>query len=106
MKKSPPSAATVSAAPKRKPAVPLPRARSRRSDLRRGLRAVAWVAVVVGLALGLYLTFCDREPIARLVDMFDEDVRSSDRVTLDSWRKRGLWRKAQEAVASVLQDQV
>ena len=52
------------------------------------------------------VSFFDPEPIARLLEIFEEDWPHSTRVTLAAWRRRGIWRKAQEAVASVLQDQV
>lgn len=52
------------------------------------------------------VSFYDREPIARLLEIFDEDWPRSKRITLEAWRRRGFLRKAQEAVASLLQDQV
>jgi cardiolipin synthase len=52
------------------------------------------------------VSFYDSEPIARLLEIFDEDWPHSRRITLEAWRRRGFLRKAQEAVASLLQDQV
>jgi cardiolipin synthase A/B len=48
----------------------------------------------------------DRGCVERLVEIFDEDVAASDRVTLDAWRRRGLFAKAQELVAALFEDQV
>lgn len=52
------------------------------------------------------VAFCDPAPIARLVNILEEDVTRAEPVSLDAWRRRGAWRKAQEVVASLLQDQV
>jgi cardiolipin synthase len=52
------------------------------------------------------VSFYDPEPIARLLQIFEEDWPHSTRVVLEKWRRRGILRKAQEAVASLLQDQV
>jgi cardiolipin synthase len=48
----------------------------------------------------------DRACVERLVAIFEEDVAVSDRVTLDSWRRRGAFAKAQELVAALFEDQV
>ena len=52
------------------------------------------------------VSFFDPEPIARLLEIFDQDWPHSRRITLELWRRRGIWRRAQEVVASLLQDQV
>ena len=52
------------------------------------------------------VAFCDDESIARLLEIFDEDLAQAQPISLEAWRKRGLWRKSQEIVASLLQDQV
>ena len=52
------------------------------------------------------VAFGDAAPIGRLLEIFDEDIAQAQRVSLEAWRKRGVWQKAQEVVASVLQDQV
>ena len=38
--------------------------------------------------------------------IFDEDLAVSDRVTLEAWRRRGVFAKAQELVAALFEDQV
>jgi cardiolipin synthase len=48
----------------------------------------------------------DHRCVARLVTIFREDLAASDRVSLDAWRQRGLWARAQELVASLFEDQV
>jgi cardiolipin synthase len=52
------------------------------------------------------LSFFAPGPIDRLVGIFEEDLPQCAEITLEGWRRRGLWRKVQEAVASLLQDQV
>jgi cardiolipin synthase A/B len=52
------------------------------------------------------VSFFDHEPIARLLEIFEEDRPQSTAITLESWRRRGLHRKVQEVVASLLQEQV
>ena len=58
--------------------------------------------------MGLSGVFHDIEAPARLVntEIFDQDWPHSRRITLEQWRRRGIWRKGQEVVASLLQDQV
>jgi cardiolipin synthase len=47
------------------------------------------------------------EGIARqLHDMFERDVSGCERLTLAQWKKRGLWRRAQEVVAAFLEEQI
>lgn len=47
------------------------------------------------------------EGLARsLTDTFERDIAVCDRVTFESWRRRPLWHKATEALASFVQDQV
>ena len=52
------------------------------------------------------VSFFDHEPIARLLEIFEEDRPQSTAITLEAWRRRGLLRKVQEVVASLLQEQV
>ena len=44
--------------------------------------------------------------IERLVAIFAEDRAVSERVTLDAWKRRGLFARAQELVAALFEDQV
>jgi cardiolipin synthase len=47
------------------------------------------------------------EGIARqLHDMFERDVAGCERLDLATWKKRGLWRRAQEVVAAILEEQI
>ena len=41
-----------------------------------------------------------------LVETFERDLAVCDRVTLEEWRRRPVWHKAIEALASFVQDQV
>jgi cardiolipin synthase len=50
--------------------------------------------------------FHDRGLAAELESMFMADLSHCDIVTLDAWRKRGVWAKTQQFVASLLQEQV
>jgi cardiolipin synthase len=43
---------------------------------------------------------------AYMEQVFRADMRACDRVELEAWRRRGLWRKSLEAVASLLEAQV
>ncbi|MPY86494.1 MAG: cardiolipin synthase B [Luteitalea sp.] len=52
------------------------------------------------------VSFFEREPIAQLMARFRDDVAQAERVTAEAWRNRGVAARAQEVVASVLQDQV
>jgi cardiolipin synthase A/B len=42
----------------------------------------------------------------RLQETFLADMKDCDRLSFETWRKRGMWSRAQEVVASFLQDQV
>jgi cardiolipin synthase len=47
------------------------------------------------------------EDIARqLHEMFEADASGCERLDLATWKKRGLWRKAQEVVAAFLEEQI
>jgi cardiolipin synthase len=47
------------------------------------------------------------EPLAtQLHEMFDADATGCDRITLDTWKRRGLWRRAQEVVAAFFEEQI
>jgi cardiolipin synthase len=48
----------------------------------------------------------DPDCVRRLVTIFDDDLAVSDRVTLEAWRRRGLFAMAQELVAALFEDQV
>lgn len=50
--------------------------------------------------------FCDRPLSRELEAMFRADVAGCDVVTLQTWRKRGLFGKSVEFLASLLQEQV
>jgi cardiolipin synthase A/B len=52
------------------------------------------------------ITFIEREPIARLNEIFAEDLTQSTRITLEAWRRRSWWQRTLEALGSLLQDQV
>jgi cardiolipin synthase len=47
----------------------------------------------------------DRTLAGRLQETFLADMRDCEHVSFDAWRKRGIWSRAQEVVASFLQDQ-
>jgi cardiolipin synthase A/B len=48
----------------------------------------------------------DRALARQLQDTFLADAGDCERLTYEGWRKRGIWMRAQEVVASFLQDQV
>lgn len=48
----------------------------------------------------------DRAFAARLEEDFRRDLESSDRITPDSWKRRGVWTRAMELLASMLKEQV
>jgi cardiolipin synthase len=50
--------------------------------------------------------FYDPDLASQLVSIFMEDVPHCEVVTLEAWRKRGIWPKTQQFVASLLQEQV
>lgn len=41
-----------------------------------------------------------------LHEMFEQDVAGCDRLDLDTWKRRGLWRRAQEVVAAFFEEQI
>ena len=47
----------------------------------------------------------DRRLAGQLHDTFLDDLNGSERVTLERWQRRGIWTRAQEVVAAVLQEQ-
>jgi cardiolipin synthase len=49
--------------------------------------------------------FFDRRLAEQLHDIFRDDLGGCDRVTADAWARRGVWARAQEFVASFLQEQ-
>ncbi|HKY20123.1 MAG TPA: phospholipase D-like domain-containing protein [Vicinamibacterales bacterium] len=50
--------------------------------------------------------FCDRRLARQLEEVFRNDVKGCDVITLKSWRKRPLLAKSVQAVVSLLQEQV
>jgi cardiolipin synthase len=50
--------------------------------------------------------FCDRELSRQLDEVFNEDIKGCELITLEKWRKRPLLAKSVEAVVSLLQEQV
>jgi cardiolipin synthase len=52
------------------------------------------------------VSFYDPAPVARLIEIFEQDLPQCTEVTLEAWRARGFLRKVQEGIASLLQDQV
>jgi cardiolipin synthase len=49
--------------------------------------------------------FFDRELAGRLREFFLDDLTGCERVTMERWRRRGIWPRAQELVAAFLQEQ-
>jgi cardiolipin synthase len=52
------------------------------------------------------VSFVDRRLVGELEAAFERDLTASDRLTLEAWRHRGIWSRAQEAAVWLLQDQV
>jgi cardiolipin synthase len=52
------------------------------------------------------VSFHDRALVRQLEGIFHDDLAASERVTLDAWRRRGVGARAQELIASFLEDQV
>jgi cardiolipin synthase len=50
--------------------------------------------------------FFDPTAVEELRSTFLADLQACDRITLDQWKRRGLWVKTQEVFASLLQEQV
>jgi cardiolipin synthase len=50
--------------------------------------------------------FYDREQVRELVRTFRADLAGCDRVELEAWRRRGIWTKTLEVVASLMREQV
>jgi cardiolipin synthase len=48
----------------------------------------------------------DEDVAQQLHAMFERDTEGCDRLTLEQWRRRGLWRKSQEVVAAFLEEQI
>ena len=49
--------------------------------------------------------FFDRSLAEQLQVTFNEDVAACERVTRETWNRRGVWADAQELVAAFLQEQ-
>jgi len=52
------------------------------------------------------VSFVDRRLVGALEETFERDRAVSDKLTLEAWRARGVWARAQEAAVWLLQDQV
>jgi len=50
--------------------------------------------------------FCDRALVNQLHDIFVADLQHCQKVDLAEWRRRGLWQRAGERFASLIEDQV
>jgi hypothetical protein len=44
--------------------------------------------------------------VKRLETAFRSDLKGCERITYEEWKRRGIWVKMQEAIASLLQEQV
>jgi cardiolipin synthase len=51
------------------------------------------------------VSFIDPSLVQSLQRAFEADLAVSEQVTLTTWRRRGLWTRLQELVASMLQEQ-
>ena len=51
------------------------------------------------------LCFFDRTLAGELHQTFLDDIEGCDRITLEAWRRRGVWSRIKESVASLLQEQ-
>jgi cardiolipin synthase len=49
--------------------------------------------------------FFDRKLARDLLEIFEEDLPGCEQLTLERWRRRGAWARAQELLASVFQEQ-
>jgi len=49
--------------------------------------------------------FFDAKLAGDLLKIFEEDLAGCERLTLERWRRRGVWARAQELLASFLQEQ-
>jgi len=47
----------------------------------------------------------DKTLARKLHDMFDRDISGCVRLDLESWKRRGLWERAQELLAAFLEEQ-
>lgn len=52
------------------------------------------------------LCLCDARLVGELTETFEEDLAACQEVTQDEWRRRGVFARSQELVASLLKDQV
>jgi cardiolipin synthase len=50
--------------------------------------------------------FFDPASVQRLERIFEEDLQHCDRVTLEVWRRRGMWARSAELLCSMLKDQM
>ena len=60
-------------------------------------------------ALGAEITLTEGYVEARakqLQDMFERDAESCDRVDIETWKRRGLWRRVQEVFAAFGEEQI
>jgi cardiolipin synthase len=49
--------------------------------------------------------FFDRTLAEQLHAVFLDDLKGCEQVTLERWRRRGIWARAQELLAAFLQEQ-
>lgn len=52
------------------------------------------------------VSFIDARLVHELEAAFKQDLNSSERLTLDQWKARGLWARVQEVIAVLFEDQV
>jgi cardiolipin synthase len=52
------------------------------------------------------LCFHDRAVTRELLAIFEKDLKRCRQVSLEAWRRRGLWQRGKEAVASLIEDQI
>jgi cardiolipin synthase A/B len=52
------------------------------------------------------VSFFDKPSVEKLRSIFREDLQYCERVTAEKWQRRGVWTKAEELTASLLQDQL
>jgi cardiolipin synthase len=52
------------------------------------------------------ICFHDRALVDQLRAIFDADLKRCERIDLETWRRRGLWRQCKEQFASLIEDQI
>jgi cardiolipin synthase len=51
------------------------------------------------------VSFADEHLAVALEQVFEDDLSGCERMTLEQWRRRGVWERGQEFIASLLQEQ-